>query len=257
MEDLENEQEIQENLYEFPYHHIPKFVNGNFSATRTYRGSCHYVASMNFLISKVNEIEFTKLLDIGCGDGKFLYEISRNDPTKTYIGIDFSEKAILLAKAMSPNVKFICGDITQNELSLGTFNVITLIETLEHIKPDLIPNFVKTLYNYIEMNGKIIITVPSTNVVTSPKHYQHFDLKLLKKTLSPYFQIDKYYFVNKMTREARIIKSILTNRFFALNHQPSLNKLLKRYEKKSLHGDENNSEGILVICSINKDKEKF
>lgn len=256
MENLDSKQGIQEDLYEFPYHHIPKYVNGNFSAIRAYRGSCHYVASMNFLISKINEIKFVRLLDVGCGDGKFLYEISRKYPSKTYVGIDYSKQAILLATAMSPKIKFICGDITQNELSLGTFNIITLIETLEHIKPDLIPNFIKTLYNYIENDGKVIVTVPSTNAATSPKHYQHFDLKSLKEVLSPYFKIDEYYFINKMTIEARIIKSFLVNRFFALNHQSILNIILKHYEAKSFRGDENNSEGIFVICSINKDKEK-
>ena len=247
MEKLDDIQKIQENLYEFPYHHIPKYLNGNYSAIRAYRGSHQYVASMNFLISKINEMEFSKLLDVGCGDGKFLYEISRNITSKTYTGIDYSEQAILYATAMSPNIKFIYGDITKSDLE--KFDIITLIETLEHIPPNLIPDFIKTLYDHLEKDGKIIITVPSINVDVSPKHYQHFNLKLLEEILSPFFKIDEYYFTQKITKSTRIIKSLIVNRFFALTHQPTLNKLFKYYEKKSFLGNKNNSAGIFIICS--------
>ena len=256
MEKLDTKQEIQENMYTFPYHHIPKYVNGNFSAIRAHRGAHQYIASINFLISKISELKFSKLLDVGCDDGKFLNEISRKISSKTYVGIDYSENAILFAKAMSPKIEFICGDITCDKLNLEKFDIITLVETLEHIKPDLIPDVIKSLYRHLEQEGKIIITVPTTNVPTSPKHYQHFNLELLKETLFPYFKIDEYYFINKISLEAKIIKSLLANRIFSLNHQPTLNKLFEHYEKKSFQGNKTNSEGIFIICSINKDKIK-
>ena len=141
MEDLDDIQKIQEGLYEFPYHHIPKYDNKKFSTMRAYRGSHQYIAAINFLLSKINEIDFKNLLDIGCGDGKYLYEISKKYPSKLFVGIDYSEQAILFATAMSPKIKFICGDITKN--TIGKFDLIILIETLEHIKPELIPNFMK------------------------------------------------------------------------------------------------------------------
>jgi cyclopropane fatty-acyl-phospholipid synthase-like methyltransferase len=250
MEDLDDIQKIQEGLYEFPYHHIPKYDNKKFSTMRAYRGSHQYIAAINFLLSKINEIDFKNLLDIGCGDGKYLYEISKKYPSKLFVGIDYSEQAILFATAMSPKIKFICGDITKN--TIGKFDLIILIETLEHIKPELIPNFIKEIHSHMEPNGKLIVTVPSTNVPTSPKHYQHFNLKSLENSLSPYFKTEKYFFVNKITKEARVIKSLLVNRFFALNYEPILNKLFKYYESKLYEGDEENCQNIFIICSKNK-----
>ena len=250
MDDLDDVQKIQEELYQFPYHHIPRYVNKKFSTMRAYRGSHQYIAGINFLLSKINEIDFKNLLDIGCGDGKYLYEISKKYPSKLFVGIDYSEQAILFATAMSPKIKFICGDITKN--TIGKFDLIILIETLEHIKPELIPNFIKEIHSHMEPNGKLIVTVPSTNVPTSPKHYQHFNLKSLENSLSPYFKTEKYFFVNKITKEARVIKSLLVNRFFALNYEPILNKLFKYYESKLYEGDEENCQNIFIICSKNK-----
>jgi 2-polyprenyl-3-methyl-5-hydroxy-6-metoxy-1,4-benzoquinol methylase len=248
---MDDIQKIQEELYEFPYHHIPKYVNKKFSTMRAYRGSHQYVAAINFLLSKINEIEFKNLLDVGCGDGKYLYEISKKYSSKSLVGIDSSEQAILFAIAMSPKIKFICGDITKNKSTLGKFDLITLIETLEHIKPELIPIFIKEIHNHIEPSGKLIVTVPSTNLSTSPKHYQHFNLKSLENSLSPYFKIEKYFFLNKITKKSRIIKSLLVNRFFAVSYEPILNKLFRYYESRLYEGDEKNCETIFIICSKN------
>jgi 2-polyprenyl-3-methyl-5-hydroxy-6-metoxy-1,4-benzoquinol methylase len=249
VKNYDEEQKIQEDLYDFPYHHIPSYVKGNFSAIRTHRGAHEYLAYLHFIISQIKKIEFSNLLDIGCGDGKLLYEISKEIASKNYVGIDYSERAILFAKAMSPHIKFVSGDITM--MNLGKFDVITLIETLEHIPPNLVSDFIKSIYNHIASNGTLLITVPSVNVPKSPKHYQHFDLQNLQNTLNPFFTITEHNFITKGTTSARLIKSLLANRFFALNHQPTLNKLFRYYIKNSFYGNGQNSTRIFALCKAN------
>ena len=246
MDNLDNEQKIQEDLYEFPYHHIPRFLNENFSAIRAHRGAYEYLGYVNFLISKIKKISFSNLLDVGCGDGKLLFELSSQIPGKKYFGIDFSERAILFAKAFSPNVEFLCGDITKENFE--KCDVITLIETLEHIPLDEVSTFLKAIHKNISETGTLIITVPSVNEPLSPKHYQHFDLELLRSILDPFFTISEYGFLNKKSSRSRIFKSILVNRFFALNYRPFLNKIFHSYIKNSLIANEQNARRIFVIC---------
>lgn len=246
MKNIDDEQKIQEDLYDFPYHHIPSFVNGNFSAIRTHRGAHEYFGYLHYIISKIKKIEFSNLLDIGCGDGKLLYELSREISSKEYTGVDYSERAILFARAMSPHIKFVSGNITA--VNLGKFDIITLIETLEHIPLKLVGDFIKSIHSHIVSNGTLVVTVPSINVPKSQKHYQHFDLQSLQKTLNPYFTIMEHDFITKGTTGSRIIKSLLANRFFALNHQPTLNKLFRYYMKNSFYGNSQNSTRIFALC---------
>lgn len=145
---ISHEQKIQEDMYDFPYHHIPNFEKGNFSAIRTNRGSHEYFGYMSYLILKINQIPFTNLLDVGCGDGRLVHELYKKVPTKIYVGIDYSEKAVLFAKAMTPNAEFISGNILDKEQKIGKFDIVTLIETLEHIPVDEIKDFVSALHNH-------------------------------------------------------------------------------------------------------------
>ena len=77
---ISHKQKIQEDMYDFPYHHIPNFEQGNFSAIRTYSEPHEYFGYMSYVISKINQIPFTNLLDVGCGDGKLVYELYKKIP---------------------------------------------------------------------------------------------------------------------------------------------------------------------------------
>lgn len=248
---MDDSQKIQEDLYEFPYHHIPSLKNGNFSAIRSYRGAHQYYAKLNFLISKIKQINPKNILDVGCGDGKFLHELSEHFSDISLTGIDYSQKAISFASSFSPSVSFVCGDITKNQITQKNFELITLIEVLEHIPPKQIENFIHGIHNCISSDGILFVTVPTKNTPTSKKHYQHFNLKNLENSLKPYFIIKETFYVNKITFFTKIIKSLLANRFFALNHKSSLNKLFQLYLKKSFHGDADNSESVFIICMPN------
>jgi len=240
---ITKEQKIQEDMYEFPYHHIPNFEKGNFSVIRTNRGSHEYFGYISFIISQISKIPFTNLLDVGCGDGKMIHELYKNQPDQNYIGIDYSERAILFAKAMTPNCNFIHGNILDQN---GKFDIVTLIETLEHIPLDEIDDFISALHKLTK--SFLIITVPSKNVQVVPKHYQHFDLISLKKTLEPYFTITEHRYIVKKTIVTRILKSVLVNRFFALNHKATLNRIINSYMKNYFFGSSKNTKSIFVIC---------
>jgi len=73
-----------------------------------------------------------KLLDIGCNYGFFLGVCEPH--FKTY-GIDISRYAISEAKNYAPRSKIVCCDVEENiPFADETFDVVTMFDTLEHVK---------------------------------------------------------------------------------------------------------------------------
>ena len=249
MNELSNQQIIQESRYKYPYHYIPTWDGNNFSQTQTLVWGYEYLSYIYFVLDKVGQISFESLLDIGCGDGRLLFELSRKFLGKKLAGIDYSKRAIDYAKIMDTNAEWVYGDIKDKNIFDVKFDIITLIETLEHIKPDEIKTFLNGAHNYLKESGSFIVTVPSNNIKVNKKHYQHFDLNSLKNALSPFFRIvDVSYLNHKSSLYLRLIKKLLYNRFFILNNRKMLRWIYNYYLDHFLLTDKNNCHRIFVVC---------
>jgi SAM-dependent methyltransferase len=242
------QQRIQEIRYQFPYHYIPNYDDGDFIQARALTWGYEYLAYIRFVIEKVRSLSFGSLLDAGCGDGRFLYELRRVCPDKELVGIDSSEQAIRYARALSPNVEYICGDIGNPVALRRQFDIVTLIEVLEHVPPDGVREFVEGLQTRVKTNGILLATVPSQHVKVARKHYRHFDLELLREALQPYFAISEHCFINRISWRAKWMERLLVNRWFILNHRRLLNWLYRSYEKHLLTAEENNAKRICAVC---------
>ncbi len=248
MAKLDKPQAIQENKYGFPYHHLITISDNFFSQNKYIKWGYEYSAYITFILNILKNINFTKLIDIGCGDGKFLNELNKRIPGKILSGIDYSQRAIKMASAITPEINFINKDITDDKHAGSTFDIATLIETLEHIKPQEINQFIRAIYNLINSNGLLILSVPSTNEPVDNHHYQHFNLTLLKKYLKGYFKIKEVYFLNKRSKIIRYIAKALSNKYYILNHRKSLNYIYKYYKKHFLLAEEINARRICLVC---------
>ncbi len=243
-------QSIQEVEYSFPYHHIPHIDKNGFSQIRHLPWGYEYMAYLYFVIDLLKKIDFKNLLDVGCGDGKFLSELNRNFPQKTFTGIDTSERAVRLAQVIvNNNVNFLIDDISLAKTTLGKYDVVTTIEVFEHIHPTKhAQNFIKSIWNHLNDNGIFILTVPSVNAPLIKKHYRHFNAELLKKELGPYFEIEKIYYINKRSAASSILKKFFGNRYFLLNHKKTLNTLFNFYKTHFLKADEKSCGRICVVA---------
>ena len=248
---LAREQEIQEEQYAFPYHYIPRNDKNGFSIIRSLRWGYEYMAYIEFVLSKLSHMQFDSLLDVGCGDGRFLYEIKKIFPEKQLFGLDYSEKAIAFAKAFNPRVNFICGDITDNTLLRQKFDVITLIETVEHVPPDTLKTFLSGIAHRLNDDGVLLLTVPSKNIPLQKKHFQHFNQETLTQALPTYFSIAEIFFINKLSIANHFIETILSNRIFALNNKIALKSIFALYKKYLFNGTEHNTKRIVVFCKKN------
>lgn len=238
---------IQETEYQFPYHYIPTLENGNFSQVRKLRWGYEYLSYLRFILSRLDKIEFASLLDVGCGEGRFLCEVQKRFPGKRLAGVDPSARAVEYAALLNPTVKFLKRDIRTGPIT-ERFDVITLIETLEHVPLEQVADFVRALRRTLSDDGTLIVSVPSRNLDLNRKHHQHFTLASLTASLRPYFEISEHYFLNRISRWDSLLKMVLSNRYFILNEPRLLNALYRGYETRLLNATESDGKRICVIC---------
>lgn len=180
---LTEKQQLQEDGYSFPYHYLDL-------RSDEYRLLLHteYVSRLQVIKDLLKPYQGQTVLDAGCGDGRLCYEL-RNEDLKL-VGVDWSSRAITFARAFSPTVEFQICDLKYLDPS-RLFDQVILSEVLEHFAPTDIPPIIQSLAKVLHPEGRLIVTVPSANMPLIPKHYQHFSIADLAKTLSDHFELEK------------------------------------------------------------------
>lgn len=230
-----SQQLIQESEYWFPYHYVTRFNNGHFRNNFLDTWAINYGSAIEFLLTKIDADEGIRIIDIGCGDGRFSRELSIAFQSSTVVGIDYSRRAIALASAMNPdvcNLKFETVDITKDH-KLGLFDVAVLMETYEHIPLEETTAFMKSVRGLMESGGTVYLTVPHKNKPLENKHFQHFTVKTICQSLTPFFEVVEIVPFEKRTWLRSVISNMLSNRLIILNN-PTLLSMIYQYYKKHL-----------------------
>jgi len=239
----------QEEQYDIPYHYIPSLDNDNFTQHLYWSWGIHYLGGIDIVLSSLAKQPFSSLIDIGCGDGRLLREINKRFPGNRLQGIDYSSRAINLARAMNPDLSYNTIDICSIDTPENTFDVVTLVEVLEHIPTDSADVFLKSLSTYQRPGGKLILTVPHKNKPLQTKHYQHFDSDNLIELISPYYIVEDIIFFDKLSRIfSRVSNYLLGNNFFILNNRILLNTIFNIYRNKYLLCRESCCGRICLVC---------
>jgi len=247
---LSSEQMIQEIEYEFPYHYIPYQTGETFSQVRYWSWGFRYLGGMKVVIDQLKKTPFHSLIDIGCGDGRFLREAARAFPGAELLGIDYSEKAIQLAKTMNPqlhyqNVNILSQDFTRK------FDVATCVEVLEHIEPGKVNQFLYSISNLLNEGGLFIMTVPHINVPVQKKHYQHFNSSKLKEYLSPFFDQIQFIPFDVRSKAFAMLSVLLggSGKNFIVTNKLILNSFYRLYTHKFLYASrESRCVRIAAVC---------
>lgn len=239
----------QESQYKLPYHYIPSLSEGYFKQHLYWSWGYRYLGGMNLVLGFLKEISFESLLDVGCGDGRFLKEVNLLFPGKRILGIDYSQRAINMAKALNPHLKYECVDICSDSNAKSVYDVITLIEVLEHIEVDRVSDFISACADRLETNGKLIITVPHKNKHLQEKHFQHFDSNKIQEVLSSNFIIDRTIYFDKLSRVwNRLMSLLFGNSLYILNNRFLLKALYGFYQKFFFLCEEKNCGRVCVIA---------
>ncbi|RJO59111.1 class I SAM-dependent methyltransferase [Candidatus Parcubacteria bacterium] len=97
-----------------------------------------------------------KVLDAGCGNGRFL-ELLKNKPVE-YWGIDSSPKLVGLAKQKFPNQRFQTASILALPYPDQTFDVVLCLATLHHIPSDIYRHqAMRELARVLKKDGLLIL----------------------------------------------------------------------------------------------------
>jgi len=151
-----------------------------------YQYALHFIEQKGGFLGK-------RVLDVGCGPGRFLHECQKKGAFVT--GIEISPKAVHKAKEYF-NLDLIPKSferaIIDKDVSSSSFDFIFAFEVIEHVKDPGI--FLQALYNLLVPNGLVFISTPnfyqfylmgkSAGAVNScSEHLHFFDSASLTKCL--------------------------------------------------------------------------
>lgn len=246
----DEEQHIQESQYDYPYHYLPRIKEGRFTQLQYWSWGMHYLGGMRVVLDQLNGWSFDSLVDVGCGDGRFLRELAVNRPPVETLGIDYSKRSIEMARGMNPDLDYEVVDIFSDDVG-QKFEVATAIEVLEHIPPKDLDRFVERITDLLVDDGRFVLTVPHTNKPVQDKHYQHFSSADLESVLDPLFDSVSFVPFDKKSKIFTALELALGGRgkHFVVNSPLIVDSLWRLYKRRYLYADsEANCRRIAAIC---------
>lgn len=123
-----------------------------------------------FYLNKFPKDKNCTILDIGCGNGKFLNILNKLGFQNLY-GIDISSQQIEIAKKSNLiNVECIDSLIFLKNVK-EKYDVILLIDVLEHLELEYSLELINLIYKALKKDGKLFIQVPNALSFFSPLRY--------------------------------------------------------------------------------------
>jgi SAM-dependent methyltransferase len=234
---MDTQQELQELAYHIPYHYLPVVEQGCFSQHQYWSWGYRYLGRLQITLELLEKISFQSLLDIGCGDGRFLREVQSRFGSKRLLGIDYSEEAVRWARALNPELKYEVMDICQYPLD-ERFDAVTLLEVIEHIPCGQLPEFLRAVTRHLNPGGWLILSAPHTNTRMEPKHYQHFNSVKLCELLQNDFDPVRCVPFDCIDWPMRLFLKLLggSGQHFIITHAGLNTLFFQRYIRHCLYG---------------------
>jgi SAM-dependent methyltransferase len=128
-----------------------------------------------------------RVLEVGCGTGKILYELSQRN--YKCFGIEPSKSGYSSSNQLLPDRIFngTLEEYLSTEVTWGEFDCVLLFDVLEHIEDDL--NALKSISPLLQSKGLIIFSVPADPKLWSRLdkevfHFRRYTLVQLKQLAS-------------------------------------------------------------------------
>lgn len=125
------------------------------------------------------------ILDIGCLNGNLYHFLKESKfEIASFTGVDLSEKLIELAKLRFPEQTWVQADRLKLPFADKTFDVVTLLETLEHVDDPRAS--IKEAARVCKDGGSLIVSVPNELKIEDDSHVWSFTTTDLFNLLSEY-----------------------------------------------------------------------
>jgi len=137
-------------------------------------------------------IKSGNVLDIGFGSGvleKIIY--SNHSSNVNLTGIDISEESVRNCKIRFPKWKFIRMDVNEVNKLNEKFDLVIMLEVLEHISPKFTFGTLSKIFKLLNKDGQLILSVPLNegledmiNSGTNPNaHVRVYSFEILRREL--------------------------------------------------------------------------
>jgi len=147
---------------------IDEYLSGALQRSRSWREEIEKVRLVESFLSSGT------LLDVGCGDGKFLWALN---PSRWHrAGVEPSSAAVELVRGRIPGIDLQAGDIYHPGLLPESFDVITFWHVLEHLAdPDRALGRAVAL---LRPGGLVLVSLPAIDSLQAAlfrRHWYGFD----------------------------------------------------------------------------------
>lgn len=126
-------------------------------------------------LSKYIKNDGIKVLDLGCGTGELIFELTNKFNNLEVTGIDFSEKMIEISKKRNPSAKHLQMDASELYILDSKYDIIVCTHSMPYYKEP--KNVFKHLNNLLSDEGKLLIGFASGDSI-----YDKFILGFVKLT---------------------------------------------------------------------------
>jgi 2-polyprenyl-3-methyl-5-hydroxy-6-metoxy-1,4-benzoquinol methylase len=135
----------------------------NSKSRRWYNKYCQ-----KYIVNNIPDDKSIAILDIGCGYGRTLCALTNNGYTNL-TGVDISPEQIEYAKKhYSIDNLHLCDAIDFLKGYNGTFDVILLIDIIEHMETEYLIELLKIIKEKMNFKGKIILQAPNAISIFNP-----------------------------------------------------------------------------------------
>lgn len=241
---------IQDIEYSRPYHHFLDLKNCSFTESLGGYG-LEYYSYVSYIVEYIdNHIKnhgVRNVAEVGCGDGKILYELSHNKNIG-FEGYDLSKKAIMFAKAYSEGMDNLNFYDFEFGKSNKKYDVILCVEVLEHISDKDTTDFISQIYNNLADDGILLLSVPSKNIALGEKHYRHYDESMIYNIFSDRFTVcDIVHLHNIKSVILRFLSLLCYNPIYILNNKNFQKLIFDCYRKNYQITTKKNSAHIFTV----------
>lgn len=125
---------------------------------------------LRLVLEQLKQSGAAKVIDLGCGEGKLLQMLLKEQQFKEIVGIDVSASELLKAKErlhweeMSPKqkerIELFQGALTYKDRRLEGYDAAAIIEVIEHLDENRLPAFERVIFEFAKPQT-IILTTPN------------------------------------------------------------------------------------------------
>jgi SAM-dependent methyltransferase len=195
-----------------------------------------------YIINLINPDKNKKILNIGIANIPEI-EMFLEDRVKECSTIDIDKKKLENASKYLKKTKLIEGDINKLELKKNYYDVVVILEVLEHLDNDT--ETIRLIHSILKKNGEIILSVPNKSIlhlinpVMYIEHKRHYSNKDIKKKLETAgFEIVHFNVVETWTLLLNLYIHLFNK--FILRRESKFNKFKKianaTYRQKNKRG---------------------